>query len=264
MGLVDFFQIYEEFAPDAERVVLFDWKHIGLLCLTALAAVLLFRFRYRLRKALWKHQVRYWAAGVLFCNMLVFYLLLLLEGNFDWRVHLPFHLCHITGYVMMAVLVLGKERLFPVLYFFAFLGPLPAMLFPNTPTHFSKFYTWNFVISHHLLLLCGLYCLFVLEWKVRVKDLLKAFVSGLTLFGVMTLFNQIFGTNYIMTGELPAHLVRQFPFLSSIGVPFLWLAPAGMAALGIAYLPVTLMRRRDRRFRRLVFQPGWGTIRRSS
>ena len=250
MPFAAFFQTYDELAADAAPIGLFGWQHIGLLLLTCLGGFFLFCFRSSLRKSPRKDAVRLWMAGLLFCNMLLFYLTLAGEGTLDWRVHLPLHLCHITGYVMMVVLLTGSRRVFSVLYFFTFLGPRPAMLFPNTPTDFTKFYTWNFVISHHLLLLCGLYCLTVLQWKVRWRDLAAAFGCGLVLFLAVNQFNLAFGTNYIMTAALPQHLVEQFPFLADCPLPFLWLAGAGGIALMAAYLPTVLLRKSDQKLRR--------------
>lgn len=245
----DFFQTYNEFDPNAVPIDLFGWRHVGLLLLTLLGGFFLVCFRSSLRKSPRKESVRLWMAGLLFCNMLLFYLVLSGEGALDWRVHLPLHLCHITGYAMMIVLITGNRRAFSVLYFFTFLGPLPAMLFPNTPTDFTKFYTWNFVISHHVLLLSGLYCLAVLQWQVRWRDLVTAAGCGGVLCLIMSGFNQVMGTNYIMTATLPQHLVDRFPFLAHCPLPFLLLAGAGAAAMLAAYIPALLLKKSDQRLR---------------
>ena len=181
-----------------------------LLC-TAAAAILLFRHRDRLRRWRRRESLRYVLAGILFVNMTMFYGVFVIKGVYDWHIHLPLHFCFISGFLFMAVLASGSRKWFGAVYFFTWAGPLPAMIWPNTPTRFDRYLTYPFFISHHLLLLAGLYCLIVLRYRVEKRDLRRAFLWGNAIFAAVFLFNQLFGTNYIMTGQLPAHILGLFP-----------------------------------------------------
>lgn len=211
--------------------------------MTVLAAVLLYLNRDRLKH--WKHKehFRYIMAAVFFVNMLFLYLFFILRGVYTWKLHLPLHLCFISGYLFMFVLVTNNKKLFKAVYFFTWVGPLPAMIWPNTPMRVDRFLSYQFVISHHILLLMGLYCLFVLDYKIVRKDILKAFLLGNIIFVSVFLFNLAFGTNYIMTTTLPPHILALFPFLRYLNIPILWLELCGIAMMFIAYLPAKLVNR---------------------
>ncbi|MCI8554618.1 MAG: YwaF family protein [Clostridiales bacterium] len=241
--LTDFFMDESEIANELR---LFDWPHILLLAATAGVALCLFLFREPLR--CWKHRetLRYWMAGLFLFNMLTFYGVFVVKGIYDWRIHLPFHFCFISGFLFMAVLVTGNRRWFRAVYFFTWAGPLPAMIWPNTPIRFDRYLSYQFVISHHLLLLMGLYCLIVLEYRVERRDPLRGLFWGNGIFAAVFAFNQISGTNYIMTTELPEHVRELFPFLQQIGHPILWLELCALAAMLLACIPVWLLGRLDR------------------
>ena len=229
---------------DITKLNLFSPAHFFLLFATLAAAVLIYYKRESLKR--WKHKehFRYIMAAVFFVNMLCLYTYFILTGVYTWKLHLPLHLCFISGYLFMYVLVTGNKRLFQAVYFFTWVGPLPAMLWPNTPMRIDRFLSWHFVISHHVLLLMGLFCLFVLDYPIARKDIWKAFCLGNIIFASVFLFNQIFGTNYIMTDTLPPHILHMFPFLNYLNVPILWLELCGIAMMFLAYLPAAYLNRK--------------------
>ncbi len=231
---------------NVDKLNLFTLPHILLLVLTAAAAVLLYLNRDRLKQWRHKESLRYIMAAVFFVNMLALYLFFILKGVYTWKLHLPLHLCFISGYLFMYVLVTGNRKLFKAVYFFTWVGPLPAMIWPNTPTRLDRFLSYQFFISHHLLLLMGLYCLFVLEYKIERRDIGKAFLLGNIIFIAVFIFNQLFGTNYIMTTTLPPHIIKLFPFLKYLNIPILWLELCGIAMMFLAYLPAMLVNHKSR------------------
>ena len=248
-------RFWTEFFKDESEMTgeinLFGWEHLLLLLCTAAAAILLFRHRDRLRRWRRRESLRYVLAGILFVNMTMFYGVFVIKGVYDWHIHLPLHFCFISGFLFMAVLACGSRKWFGAVYFFTWAGPLPAMIWPNTPTRFDRYLTYSFFISHHLLLLAGLYCLIVLRYRVEKRDLRRAFVWGNAVFAAVFLFNQLFGTNYIMTSQLPAHILGLFPFLRYVNIPILWLELCALAAIAAAYQPVRLLRWLDRDKREL-------------
>ncbi|MEG0457015.1 MAG: TIGR02206 family membrane protein, partial [Oscillospiraceae bacterium] len=211
-----------------DKLNLFGWEHILLLVGTIITAVLMYKYRENLQN--WKHKekFRYVMAGIFFINMISLTFYYIFTGVFDWHMHLPLHFCFITGYLFMYILVSGNKKFFKIIYFFTWIGPLPAMLWPNTPVRFDRYITYQFIISHHILLLMGLYLIFVLGYRVNKIDILKAFAFALCLFIGISIFNNAFGTNYIMTDQLPAHILQMFPFLNYFNYPMLWLLLCGL------------------------------------
>lgn len=216
---------------DITKLNLFGPAHIFLLLMTIALAVLLYWKRDDIKRWKYRQSVRYVMAGVFFVNMLLLYTYFILTGVYTWKLHLPLHLCFISGYLLCFVLVTGNRKLFGSGLFFYLDCPLPAMLWPNTPMRIDRFLSWHFVISHHILLLTGLYCLFVLEYKIEKKSMIKAFVLGNIIFVFVFAFNKVFGTNYIMTDTLPPHILQLFPFLKYFNIPILWLELCGIAMM---------------------------------
>lgn len=238
---------FVEFFKDEREMVgelnLFGWQHIAVIALTLAAGLLLYWFRDHLQRWKRKEQLRFWMAGLFLVNMAVFYSIFIVKGIYDWRLHLPFHLCFLTNFVFAYCLLFNNKKLFRIVYYFTWIGPLPSILMPNTPMRADRFLSWHFVISHHLMLLMGLYCLFVLDWRVERRGIGQAFLCGNGLFLFMYIFNALFGTNYIMTTQLPAHVVELLPFLAVLDYPIFWLEVCGIAGILLAYLPVRIHNR---------------------
>lgn len=219
---------------------IFGPVHISLLLSTLAGGILLYIFSDKLKK--WKHKenVRYIMAAVFFVNMAVYYLNYIIQGVYNWKVHLPLHLCFITGYIFMYILITNNKKLYKIVYFFTFIGPLPAMIWPDMKFGADNFVFYQFIISHHLLLLTSLYCLFVLDYDVKKSDIPKAFLCGNILVLIMFCFNSIFDTNYIMMYKLPDHIIEMYPFVTKIGSPILWLELVGILAMTASYIPAAI------------------------
>lgn len=233
----------KEFFTEANGVgfTIFGTLHVTITIFTIFVAIMIFLFRNKLKKFKYKDKMRYIMAGILFINMAVYYISLVLRNDYTWKTDLPLHFCFITGYLFMFILVTKKKNWYKVIYFFTFVGPIPAILLPDLTQTYDRFIFWQFVISHHVMLLCSLYTLVVLEYKVDKNDILKAFAWGNLLVIVMSIFNKICGTNYIMMNELPEHIYRIFPFTEYLP-PILWLELAALVALSIAYIPVYILK----------------------
>lgn len=232
--IVNFF---EQGSEHLEDLRLFGFEHCLVLFLTVAGALTLWRFREKLARFS-HHRALCRGIAILFLvNMAIFYGVFIVQGVYDWHIHLPLHLCFLTNFAMVYVLLTQNKKAFRIVYFFTWVGPLPAMLMPNTPMRFDRFQTIHFVISHHLLLLTGLYALFVLGWQIQKKDILRAFLAGNILFAFIFVFNYFCGTNYIMTTRLPEHILALFPILRYLNYPILWLEICGILGMCAAWLP---------------------------
>ncbi len=214
---------------------LFGSLHIGLslFFLILYAAVIL--FRGELRRFGHFKAVRYATGAVLSANMLIHYTGRIIIGEWRFSEDLPLHICFMANFFLIYILFTNnKGSLFSVIYYFTMIGPLPAAVFPDISRTWSGYLFYQFIISHHVMMLCGLYCAFVLEYETAPRSAVRAFVFGNSYVAAMAVFNRIFGTNYIMLGQLPEQLYRFFPFLNTMPAVF-WLELVGIAALAAAY-----------------------------
>lgn len=233
---------------------LFGALHIGisLFFLTLYASVIL--FRGELRRFGHFKAIRRTMGAVLLANMLIHYAGRIIIGEWHFSEDLPLHICFVTNFFLIYILFTdNKGSLFSVIYYFTVIGPLPAAVFPDISRTWSGYLFHQFIISHHVMLLFSLYCAFVLQYETSSSGAVRAFVTGNCYVALMGIFNRVFGTNYIMLGELPDRLYRAFPFLYAMPALF-WLELAGIAALTAAYLlwertekRPTLIKRRTRK-----------------
>lgn len=225
---------------------LFDIQHIAVTIVTIIAVLLIYFNREKLKKFKHMKALRYSVAILLFINMAIFYIIFIVNGEYTWKEHLPLHLCFITGYLFMFVLITGNKKLFKIVYFFTILGPLPAIVWPEIAQGCNRFIFWQFFISHHFLIISSMFCLFVLDYKVEKRDMYRAFFYGNVYFFIMYIFNLIFGTNYVMSTELPKHVVAIYPFLEYLNYPIIWLEITGIAAVLLAYIPVKIINKKHK------------------
>lgn len=216
-------------------VPLFGTLHIMISVIFLLLYAAVIVFRAKLRGLGHFKTIRGIMAGILFANMLIHYSGRIIIGEWHFSEDLPLHICFVANFFMMYILFTdNKHSLFSVIYYFTMIGPLPAIIFPDLSRSQSGYLFWQFIIRHHVMLLFSLYCVFVLGYETSFKDACRSFIYGNAYVAAMAVFNQIFGTNYIMLGELPEQLYRTFPILYSLPA-FVWLELAGMSAIAAAY-----------------------------
>lgn len=234
--------IKEFFSTERGSVPFFHFKLFGfwhILLLLFLIGGLLFIYYRKDQLKKWNRnekKSRIAMASILLSNMLIYYGSKIIEGTWNFKVHLPLHFCFISGFLFMFALYTNNKKLFRTTYFFSFAGPLPAILLPDLTCGMDRFIFWQFFISHHIFLLFSVYTYYVLDWKIEKGDAKRAFFHANIIFALVFLFNQIFKTNYIMTENLPAHVIKLMPFLKNIDFPIVWLELAGTLAFLFARL----------------------------
>lgn len=214
---------------------LFGGLHIAISAAFLILYALIIISRARLRLLGHFKVIRRAMASILFCNMLIHYTGRILIGEWRLSEDLPLHICFVANFLMMYILWTdNKHSLFSIVYYFTLIGPLPAIVFPDLSRSVSGYLFWQFLISHHIMLMFSLYCAFVLEYKTAPKGAVKAFSYGNAYIALISVFNRVFHTNYIMLGRLPDQLYEVFPFLDALPA-FFWLELAGILALLTAY-----------------------------
>lgn len=230
--------LYNFFAREVEYddgMKLFGALHLAISAIFLVLYIALILYRKKLRAFGHFQAIRQAMTLVLLLNMLIHYSGRTLIGEWHFGEDLPLHICFVTNFFMMYILWTdNKHSLFSVIYFFTMIGPLPAIIFPDLSRSQSGYLFWQFIISHHVMLLFSLYCAFVLGYKTSPKHAGLAFVLGNGYVILISIFNRIAGTNYLMLGELPGQLYEVFPFLNALPA-LVWLELAGISALAAAY-----------------------------
>lgn len=213
---------------------LFGVLHISITLATLAVYVLLFVFREKLRIFGRFQTIRFFMAAVLLGNMAVHYLSRIFTRQWDFGEDLPLHLCFVANFFLIYILFTNNEGgIYKVVYYFTLIGPLPAMFFPDLHRNYTGWVFYQFIISHHFMLMCSLYCLFVLGYTTTLKSAAAAFFIGNAYMLAIAAFNNVFNTDYLMTTGLPDRLYVALPFLNSLPAA-VWLEFAGIITLLLA------------------------------
>lgn len=225
------------------RLELFGGLHTAITVIFVCCAVLLFCFGKRLRGYAQNKAIRIAMALLLALNMLIHYGSRIVLGIWSLESDLPLHICYVTNFAMIYILLTdNKNDLYKYFYYFTYIGPLPAIIWPDLDYGWQSYIFWHFIISHHIMLLISLYSLVVLEYRVNFQSMLPAYMVGNIYIAAVAGLNCLLGTNYIMITQLPDQLYEVYPFLSYMP-PIIWLELVGALAMLMAYLPAHLHNR---------------------
>lgn len=230
----------EFFVDTSKRLPQLGLIHICCLVLFGLGLFLIYHYRDRIReldpkvKKIFKKTV----AVVMLLNMVIYYGSYLYYGVYDWHVHLPLHFCFISGNLFIIAMLFDLPKLYRITYFFAFMGPLPAIIWPDIGGGLDRFIFYQYVISHHIFLLASVFIYYADQPKMDKKDIRNAFLTAQIIFIIMIIFNAIFKTNYVMSKSLPEHFLNIYPFLKNFDYPIILLELAGAFIIFLAYIPI--------------------------
>ncbi len=182
------------------------------------------------------------SAIILLLNMIIFTVGFLCYGCFDYTRHLPLHLCFIANYMFIFGILFEKENILKYTIFLCFIGPIPAILWPDMVSTIDNMEWWQYVISHHFFICISFFSYFALEYKVEFKNYIKVFLFTNFLMLIMYPFNLTFNTNYIFSTKIPDNVMVLYPWLKYFP-PMLTLEVVGLLISGAIYY--FIIRRRN-------------------
>ena len=203
--------------------ILFGKIHIGCILILILSLFIIYLSRNKIKKidSYKKRNIKIIMFIILSGNMLLYYGSYIYYGVYDWKVHLPLHFCFISGILFMIYLLNNKKNLYKIIFPLTFIGPLPAIFYPDLTSSFDYFVFYQYFISHHLLMIFSYFILYLDDFTIEFKDTIKTFILANIIFISMFIFNNIFNTNYIMSKKLPDFILNLYPFLRNIWPPII-------------------------------------------
>lgn len=196
----------------------FLFKQWGLIhnlftILAVFGLIILYLNRNKLSKIKYKEIILKVSAIILLVNMIIYTFGNLYFGSFNYKEMLPFHLCFIANYMFIIAVLFNKRNILKYTLFMSFIGPIPAMLWPELVSTIDNFNFWQLVISHHFFINISLFSYYALNYRIEFKDFLKVFVFINALLIIITPFNNYFDTNYIFTNYIPDNVMVLYPWL---------------------------------------------------
>lgn len=143
----------------------------------------------------------------------------LFTGHFSVKGSLPLQLCDITAFTSALMLLTGSNFFFQITYFAGISGALQAIVTPASIPDFPHFNFLNFFIYHALLILGGLYMLFIRRYTPDWKSMWKVFGILNVYMIIIYSFNKITASNYLYINHPPRRPNLIDPFLVNIFGP---------------------------------------------
>ncbi len=206
--------------------------HITLILITFLSIFLLYKFRNKLNH---NRKVDYVMVGILLINMAIFIIGAAVNDVLELNIHLPLHYCYITGYLFCYMTIFKKEKMFNFLFYAIFFAAMSAVIFQNPATAYDRYEFILLIISHHFILICSFYTLYIKKYKVEKSGLKQVAIYSVIVYSVVFVINQLIGTNYIFSDTLPLFIYDIFPFLSYLPAP-IWLLIFVVPTCMISYI----------------------------
>lgn len=171
---------------------------------------------------------------LLLFNFVSFYIVLFFTNEFNYKFHLPLHLCYITEAAILISLLLNTQKAYPWLILNSMLGGIVGLINSNLPlgTHFIEYL--HFYISHFNLLLFT-----IIAFKSRIHisslNLFRSISFNTFLLFQVVIFNYFFNTNYWFTIAKPrginiAFLFPEWPYYLFMFIAF------GLISYSITYI----------------------------
>ena len=123
----------------------------------------------------------------------------------DWTVQdfLPLHLCNISYFICILVLLNKKKWMYEWTLLLALPSALNALITPELIWGSSKWHVFEYYFMHGSLILVPFYLMFVMNYKLRIFSWWKTFLRAQIVFVIVFTLNLILDTNYMFLLSKP-------------------------------------------------------------
>lgn len=225
----------------------FTLPHLIPIFLLILTIFFIYKYRTEIRN--WKYEDN--------IRLVLAFTMIIADMSYFWhkmyigaeiRNHLPITICGWSAILGGFMLLSKKQSLFDIVYFWVLAGSINALITPavitdNGPTHFRYYQFW---IEHTAIFIAVFYMLFVHQFKINFKSLIKAIIALLVMAGIAVYVNSnIEGANYLFlaTTEAGESILNFLP--SNLGLRMLIMASIIFSMFGIAYLPWIFINKKE-------------------
>ena len=127
----------------------------------------------------------------------------LIIGNWTIQDFLPLHLCNISYFICILVLLNKKQWMYEWTLLLAMPSALNALITPELIWGSSNWHIFEYYFMHGSLILVPLYLMFVMNYKLRIFSWWKTFLRAQIVFVIVFLLNLILDTNYMFLLSKP-------------------------------------------------------------
>jgi len=130
----------------------------------------------------------------------IFYLII---GNWTIQDFLPLHLCNISYFICILVLLNKKQWMYEWTLLLAMPSALNALITPELIWGSSNWHIFEYYFMHGSLIFVPLYLMFVMNYKLRIFSWWKTFLRAQIVFVIVFSLNLLLDTNYMFLLSKP-------------------------------------------------------------
>ena len=169
------------------------------ILISGLFFIIIFSIKFLIKNTKILNKILFYS---LIINFTSYYLVLIINSSFDFRTHLPIHLCYITELGILISFILKNKTFYPVLALNSLGGGISGLTNSNLVVSSYWIEFFHLYLSH-----ANLIFFFIILYKEKFTINKKMFSISILINGLIFcfafVFNKIFGSNYWFTASKP-------------------------------------------------------------
>lgn len=215
------------------------WDMTHLITIVFALTIILALFVFRKSLYPYRNTIRITVGWLLMISRLSLDFWYISTGQWSLKSSLPLELCSIAS-IMCGIMLLTKNRhLFEVFYFIALGGAFQAILTPDLHFGFPQFRYIQFFFDHFLLISAPLILIWLYDFKINHKSLIKSFLVLNGIAVVVFFVNTMLSANYMFLNHKP-NSASLLDFLGPYPYYILSLELVALLIFIILYVPFTI------------------------
>lgn len=218
---------------------LFGSQHIVVILLMLFLCVFL---PYAAKKWL-DQQQRLWLSRFMALTIsfwaIIYVLIKLWLGDFDYKADLPFDICNLTALLLPFLMWNPSYRVHEILYFWILAGTVQAIITPHLFNGFPNYIFIKYWMVHAGLVVYAVYATQVFNFKPTFRSIGKSFLALQAYLVFVLIINLLLDSNYV-------YVLRKPPTASALDYlgPWPWYILAGEALALLVFFLLWLPVRR--------------------
>ena len=190
--------------PNKLLLTEFDPMHIGAIAFFTICIALIIAFKNIILNAKYEKLLRYSITFLAIAFEMSFHIWTALTQDATFlKDFLPLDLCAISLYLCIALMLTKSKWVFKLVYFYS-LGAMVSLLVPDLGGYgVDHFRYYHYFYVHGFIMLTSMYFVFVHNYKIVLKDLIRATVLLIFIAGFVMAVDLVVGANYMFLMHKP-------------------------------------------------------------
>lgn len=220
------------------------WGKTHLITLALIGFILLSVFIYRQSLKTYRRPIRITIGITLIVSRISLDIWYVTTGNWGVNHSLPLELCSIAS-LLAGIMLLTKSRfLTEVIYFIGIGGALQAIITPDLFFGFPQYRFLQFFLDHTLLIVAPLFMVWVYDYHITFRSLIKSFITVNAIAAVVFVMNIILDANYMFLSAKPSS-ASLLDLLGPYPIYLLSLEFIAFALFLVLYIPFSFNRKQN-------------------